>query len=419
MTATIARPPVAAAASASRPGAGRIVALDVLRGVAILLVLGRHLSDPRNANPWPLSPLLDAWQRVGWMGVDLFFVLSGFLVSGLLFREYERYGELRIGRFLARRALKIYPAFYTFLLITTLVLALRGYRLSTAALVTEGLFLTNYGPAFWPHTWSLAVEEHFYLLLPLALGVLFALQRVRYHRDRPLLPVVLCWAALAGAAMALRALTVMTRGAYVEKAFLFPSHLRFDALLFGVLLAYLAHTRPVQLAGLVRRWRWVMVAAGLAGILPCALWPMTVPLVYVGGLTTLYLGMGLLLLAGLYGFPDWPRTARLLKPLAAIGVYSYSLYLWHIPARWAAPVVVKWLGAPGWYAAELWVYVALSLLLGIGMARALELPVLRLRDRWLPSRSAGAVTPQTWPGSSAAAAHHPRRSPETPARLPG
>src|SRR5215831_18752084 len=77
--------------------------LDALRAIAVLLVLGRHL---------PFFPL---WIRVGWTGVDLFFVLSGFLISGLLFREYKATGGIRIGRFLVRRGFKIYPAYYLFL----------------------------------------------------------------------------------------------------------------------------------------------------------------------------------------------------------------------------------------------------------------------------------------------------------------
>src|SRR4051794_29454248 len=80
--------------------------LDVLRGVAILLVLGRHFDY------FPL------WTRVGWAGVDLFFVLSGFLISGLLFEEWKRTGSINIKRFYIRRALKLYPAFYALLLVT-------------------------------------------------------------------------------------------------------------------------------------------------------------------------------------------------------------------------------------------------------------------------------------------------------------
>src|SRR4029078_2606024 len=84
----------------------RYQGLDLLRGIAILGVLFRHLE----IETWIAGP--------GGYGVDLFFVLSGFLVSGLLFSEYKRYGKINPGRFLIRRGFKIYPSFYFFILMT-------------------------------------------------------------------------------------------------------------------------------------------------------------------------------------------------------------------------------------------------------------------------------------------------------------
>src|ERR1051325_7889657 len=82
--------------------------LDVLRGVAVLLVIAYH---------YPYFSIM----KIAWIGVDLFFVLSGFLISGLLFLEIQRTGSIRIGRFLLRRGFKIYPAFYFYILLTALV----------------------------------------------------------------------------------------------------------------------------------------------------------------------------------------------------------------------------------------------------------------------------------------------------------
>ena len=81
--------------------------LDVLRCVAVLLVVGYHM------------PYYTLWSRIGWIGVDLFFVLSGFLISGLLFQEYKDTGTLDIKRFLIRRGLKIYPSFYLLMVLVT------------------------------------------------------------------------------------------------------------------------------------------------------------------------------------------------------------------------------------------------------------------------------------------------------------
>src|ERR1700761_2224153 len=101
---------IAATASERRAAtSSRNINLDALRGIAILLVLGNHFG------------YFSVWQRMGWAGVDLFFVLSGFLISGLLFDEWQRFGSIDFRRFYIRRGFKIYPAFYFLLLITVAV----------------------------------------------------------------------------------------------------------------------------------------------------------------------------------------------------------------------------------------------------------------------------------------------------------
>ena len=101
----------------------RLRSLDLLRGIAVVFVIGRHLELCPTYESG-MSPLLNVWQRGGWVGVDLFFVLSGFLVSGLLFREFTRSQSIQAGRFLLRRGLKIYPAFYCFLGLSLLMLSI-------------------------------------------------------------------------------------------------------------------------------------------------------------------------------------------------------------------------------------------------------------------------------------------------------
>ena len=134
--------------------------LDVLRAVAVLLVFCYHSE----------AALLVS--RFGWTGVDLFFVLSGFLVSGLLFKEYQATEQLRPGRFLLRRGLKIYPQFYFFIAASLAVACLQGAPPRMRQLAAELCFVQNYEPGMWSHTWSLGVEEHFYLLLTLVMVLL-------------------------------------------------------------------------------------------------------------------------------------------------------------------------------------------------------------------------------------------------------
>lgn len=133
--------------------------LDLLRGLAIILVLFRHYNI--------FTPLFN----IGWMGVDLFFVLSGYLVSGLLFKEYLKYGSIKAMRFLIRRGFKIYPLFYLLMIITIILQILIKKPLTSYQLFSELLFVQNYFGNFYYHTWSLAVEEHFYVLLTILIFI--------------------------------------------------------------------------------------------------------------------------------------------------------------------------------------------------------------------------------------------------------
>src|SRR6478672_2080696 len=93
----------------------RLPQIDLLRAVAVLLVIGNHSAICPPEISVFLNKITTVWNRGGWTGVDLFFVLSGFLVSGLLFDEYRKSGGIDFKRFLIRRGLKIYPAFWLML----------------------------------------------------------------------------------------------------------------------------------------------------------------------------------------------------------------------------------------------------------------------------------------------------------------
>src|SRR5438067_582225 len=95
----------------------RSVTIDVLRAAACLLVLARHCAAVQWFQSAPLKRIGQGLGRAGWVGVDLFFVLSGFLVSGLLFREYQQSGRVGAWRFLVRRGFKIYPAYFALLVV--------------------------------------------------------------------------------------------------------------------------------------------------------------------------------------------------------------------------------------------------------------------------------------------------------------
>jgi peptidoglycan/LPS O-acetylase OafA/YrhL len=139
--------------------------LDSMRGIAILLVLFFHgMAPPLNANLSGGGKFIFALSQWGWVGVNLFFVLSGFLITGILIDGRSRSGYFR--RFYIRRALRILPALYM-----TLILLLGGGLISWRFLALSVLFLANTAPLLgvplqYGPLWSLAVEEHFYMLWP-------------------------------------------------------------------------------------------------------------------------------------------------------------------------------------------------------------------------------------------------------------
>jgi peptidoglycan/LPS O-acetylase OafA/YrhL len=361
----------------------RHLALDLLRALAVLLVIGRHL-EPGGVG------MLRLWRRGGWVGVDLFFVLSGFLVAGLLLREQQRHGRIDIGRFFLRRGLKIYPAFYVFLAVTLPLAALLGVAptATPVSVVSECCFLQSYLPGAWNHTWSLAVEEHFYLLLPLGLALLTARPSADPLR---MLPAI----CIAGACttLVLRVAGAWGR-AYEPYAHHFPTHLRLDALGLGVAVAYYYHFRRDGFERVLRPCRrWLigggslLLAIAFFARVERAAW------VYTFGFSVFAVGSALLLCGLLL---VQLRPGKLVRGLAAIGAQSYSIYLWHMPViLWGPALLERWAGvrlepvaAAGWA-------VGASVVIGIGMARLVELPVLRWRDRLFPSRIEAQESPGT------------------------
>lgn len=369
------------------PLARRNQSLDVLRGIAILLVCGQHMEGPLPQGP--LNRVADWWHTQGGTGVDLFFVLSGFLVSGLLVEEHARTGEVRVGRFLWRRGLKLYPAYFAFLawllLRPTLAAAMAHsdwfevLRQRSWELLPNTLFVQNY---WWNefttplHTWSLAVEEHFYLTIPFVLS--FVLRR-------NLLGLVpLMWIGGELLSIWMRTLPHPWFG---------PTHLHGSELLAGVALrcAWAAFPR-------VRAWTskaaWPLVAVGIVGYgLVATMAPQHWARIPVLELASVALVAGAIHLDGAR-FPAQLRVFASVPRFAAwIGFHSYSIYLWHVTGmrvaeRWFAP------SAEGTPSSAQWLQTAVvacsgAIVLGWIAGRLVEYPVLRLRDRLWPSPTAG------------------------------
>jgi peptidoglycan/LPS O-acetylase OafA/YrhL len=368
---------------------GRVMQLDILRALAIVLVLGRHMPPFEQGFPAFMQPFCKYWIRFGWAGVDLFFVLSGFLISGLLFREHQRHGGIRFGRFFVRRGFKIYPSFWVYVA-AVVYIQHSNYNFDKASarqIVPDLLFVANYWPGLLDHSWSLGVEEHFYLFLPLLLVLAHWIGRRRGAKPFGWVP----WACLGVSVVALGLrLYVSGTHAYADRTHAFPTHLRMDSLFFGVLLSYLYNFHGDGVMGFVRRYRWFIAAGALVPLVMVGRAQIFTPWVHTWGFTALFVAFGALLMVSLTvalpgrGVASWPFRA-----VAFAGAHSYAIYLWHMPVKiWGPMYAQRWFGldvTP--LPVQLAVYVGASVVIGVVLSVAVEYPILRLRDWLIPSRS--------------------------------
>ncbi len=367
----------------------RIVQLDVLRGIAILLVLVHHTPiQPTDTNF--VNRFAECVIRFGWAGVDLFFVLSGFLVGGQLLLEIKKTGFLKMRRFLMRRAFKIWPSYFVFLAFFTYKYSRHASSINEVFrnLWPNFLHVQNYFLTPARFTWSLAVEEHFYLLLPLLLLFLIAkrgrsmLHRIPYIAGGLL---ILC--------LAIRSAWFGSIPTEVVEWRRFSTQARIDGLFLGVALAYLSYFRTKSLDW-ADSHRWKLLAAAIMLIAPVFILNDNKSFVFTVGFTLLSCACGLLLVCLLdrgdrHPLPMLLERNPLCILLARIGIYSYSIYLWHIElgfvpvhnwmkALWnRGPESLHWI----WFLA---LYVPLAVAAGTLMNRIVETPFLWLRDRLLP-----------------------------------
>lgn len=303
---------------------GRNPSIDGMRGIAIALVLGWHLY-----HDWIRQYMLPKWGEhltsILWSGVDLFFVLSGFLIGGILLKN--RGSENYFISFYGRRAFRIIPLY---IMLLAYVFA-SGERSDFPYLMT---FTQNiawsvdnrWGASLVGVTWSLAVEEQFYLILPLI---------IRFVPDKKL-PVILI--ALALMAPVLR-LFMMVNELRMPVYMLLPS--RMDGLLLGVLLAwFLSETERAQKFRSIRpalKCSCIVLGLGFVALAAMSL-DVFDPILTSFGYTWIavfYASFIALVVTSSRAYPLW------LMPLSWLGVGAYSLYLFHVPLR---NVIIEYIG---------------------------------------------------------------------------
>jgi len=281
---------------------------------------------------------LEPLARFGWTGVDLFFVLSGFLITRMLMREYAETNGIRFSRFYLNRALRILPVYFFILALYFLVPVLgegRGLQpLWRFLTFTQNLPVDLHSNSF-SHAWSLSVEEHFYLLFPL---ILFGVWSLKLGSKVVWLILTILLLGIVIRYVAWSELVEMTSGRAKIGAGLkwiyYPSYSRFDGLLFGVAIAVVTLRCP-KLVSVCVKLKWLVIGIGLGSL--------TLAWIMVDGkilrpesfdlLPTLFLypmislGYGcLVMVAANANWSSHTFFARLASNLAA---WSYSIYLVH------------------------------------------------------------------------------------------
>lgn len=357
---------------------GRLPGLDTLRALAVLVVVLYHLTIFGEL-PERLLPV----SYFGWMGVDLFFVLSGYLIGLQVLRPYARGRRPSLRDFWLRRAFRILPAY---LVVLALYFAVPAWR-ESPHLPAVGKLLTftmNFGFTFarrgFSHAWSLCVEEHFYLALPLLIAAL-----MRKPRTSRAIVLVACVVMFG---IALRAWLVARYPDAVWQKIYYPTYTRLDGLVAGVSLAAVRVFRPGWWARLEHRGHallfagvecvaaevWMLRRYDLGNSEGSAKWAVIV------GFPLLAWGLGMIVASAL---SRNGLLARWRVPGAqTLATLAFSLYLTHKEiAHLVRTVFPHITDAKGWQSWML--YTVFCLAAAALLYLLVERPALRLRDRIL------------------------------------
>lgn len=382
------------APSPMEAAAARLPTLDGVRGLAILMVVAHNMSlvnDPHGLMSHALAVVLDR----GWLGVQLFFVLSGFLITGILFdsrRDPHHYLS-----FFGARVLRIFPLYYATLIVVFGVMPLLhlGSGGSAATVGWLALFLSNWAPLHagdnpLPHFWSLAVEEQFYLLWP------FLIQRL------DLKGIFMLCVGLTVSALCIRMAMI---GHLSTDSIYQLSICRMDALACGGAAAVALRMPKVRAWLLMGRSQHLMAGAVLCLLAAAASGGFTqfAVLTQTSGYLFLSIGFALAILAAAVSdmAGQNSRWARLLRQswLRRLGIYSYAMYVLHVPLHlWVGLPILHAMGfaTPAeWLVSVIYGSVGFAVVVAVGALshRFFESHFMRLKHRFRSSLRARGRLP--------------------------
>lgn len=382
------------------PQASRRPGLDSLRALAIIWVVCYHYQIFVSH-----ESSFGSFGDLGWVGVDLFFVLSGFLISNAVFADLARGDAWSAPRFIVRRMWRTLPAYYV-VLAFYFVWPSPLWGKPPPALWRFMLFTQNLGlqpGTTFSHAWSLCVEEQFYMVLPVV--ILLGASLAKRLAWRPETVRMAGWALIAaGSTLAVLARSAMwdsygglhsvdTSAPYMTHLY-YASQCRFDEFLPGISLAFIRHFHPVLWQRLIVRGRvWSVIAvAAVVGILTAikfAYFDATSGYGYwmsVWGYACLAWSFAACVLAAMC--TNGPLARLRIPGAAPLAAMSYSVYLSHKAVQQAMAAL---LGDYGWLPQEsrtAWVIMGASCVVSGLLYWAIERTGLRLRDLWAPIRGA-------------------------------
>lgn len=337
---------------------------------------------------------------MGWIGVDLFFVLSGFLVSGLLFKEYLKFGNIRPALFLIRRGFKIYPIYYLFY-IPYLMLILYQGNFDWTGFLSDMTFTQNYiwgwGYAY-AASWSLALEEHFYFGFSLLLYLYYKLCSKKQNIFSKQFVALICYVMILCLILRLIYCPVLFEKDYVT--LYTPTHFRMDSLLMGVLISYFYHFRLVDLKQFFKNnckllLIFIVLFLGWTPFIDRDSHTIFSIFAMTFGLTLVYLSFGILLITFLLteninDILDKFISKNIVNLISKIGFCSYSIYVIHTLVINISRICIYHFHLSRIHLDNRYLFFVLtasiSIISGMIMTYKLEKWFLTMRNKYFPSR---------------------------------